>query len=132
MGQQQLHLIVLGFILVSIAFIVGLDSFQSKAVESNRDAVIMDLNNLASYAQTYFRKTISYGGGGNSLIGYDVPTQLKENDNGTYTLISAQPQKIILEGVGKEKSSSFGCSHSEFITYRIIVEPNLSSLQKII
>jgi hypothetical protein len=132
MGQQQIHLIVLAIILVGIAFVVGIDSFQSNAVEVNRDAVIMDLNNLASYAQTYFRKTVSYGGGGNSFVGYDVPAKLKENDNGTYALILTQSQKVIIEGVGKEKVTGFGCQQSNFITYRITVEPNQISLQKII
>jgi hypothetical protein len=48
-GQQQLHLLVLAIILVGIAVVMGLDNFQNKAVQSNRDAVILDLNNLASY-----------------------------------------------------------------------------------
>jgi hypothetical protein len=48
MGQQQLHLIVLGIILVGLTVIMGLVSFQINAVQSNRDAVIMDLNHLAS------------------------------------------------------------------------------------
>jgi len=83
MGQQQLHLLVLGIILVGIAIVIGLDNFQTKAVQANRDAVILDLNHLASYAQAYFKKAKGYGGGDHSFIGYDVPTQLKNNDNGT-------------------------------------------------
>jgi len=59
MGQQQLHLIVLGIILVGIAVVIGLGNFQSKALQSNRDAVIMDLNHLASFAQAYFKKLIN-------------------------------------------------------------------------
>jgi hypothetical protein len=131
MGQQQLHLLVLGIILVGIAFIVGLDGFQNKAVESNRDAVINDLNYLASYAKAYFKKSTVYGGGGNSFVGYNVPEKLKENENGTYSLISAQPTKVILRGVGKEKAGSPGCSQGNNITYHLTVEPNLITLQKI-
>lgn len=47
MGQQQLHLIVLGIIIVGLAVITGLGNFQNNAVQSNRDAMIMDLNHLA-------------------------------------------------------------------------------------
>jgi hypothetical protein len=132
MGQQQLHLLVLGIILVGIALVVGHDNFQNKAVQSNRDAVILDLNNLASFAQAHFKKTTTYGGGGYSFIGYDVPSQLKSNDNGTYSVISTQPLKVIIEGIGKEKGGNLGCSQSNNITYRIIVEPNQTNLQKIL
>lgn len=132
MGQQQLHLLVLGIILVGIALVVGLDSFQNKAVESNRDAVILDLNNLASFAQAHYKKTPTYGGGGYSFIGYDVPSQLKSTDNGTYNLISTQNQKVIIEGIGKEKGGNLGCRQNRNITYRIIVEPNRSTIQKIL
>jgi len=50
MGQQQILLIVLGIIIVGIAIVIGIDNFQSKAVQANRDAVIIDLNYLASDA----------------------------------------------------------------------------------
>jgi hypothetical protein len=132
MGQQQLHLLVLGIILVGVALIAGMDSFHSKAVQSNRDAVILDLNNLASFAQAYYKKTPSYGGGGYSFLGYELPIKLQSTDNGTYSLISTQHAKVIIEGIGKEKGGSLGCGQSGYITYRITVEPNQSSLQKIL
>ena len=131
MGQQQLHLIVLGIILVGIAIVIGLGNFQSKAVQSNRDAVIMDLNHLASFAQAYFKKAKTYGGGDHSFAGYDIPTQLKRNDNGTYNVISTQPRKVTIEGIGVEKEGNLGCSQSNNIKYRIIVEPSQTILQKI-
>ncbi len=131
MGQQQLHLIVLGIILAGIAVVMGLVSFQINAVQSNRDAVIMDLNHLASFSQAYFKKIEGYGGGGHSFIGYDIPTQQKKNDNGTYEVISTQPQKVIIQGIGVEKEGDLGCSESNNIKYRIIVEQNQTNLQKI-
>ena len=48
MGQQQLLLIVLSVIIVGIAVAVGITTFQSNAVEANRQAVISDLVNYAS------------------------------------------------------------------------------------
>jgi hypothetical protein len=126
-----LHLIVLGIILVGLSVIMGLVSFQKNAVQSNRDAVIMDLNHLASFSQAYSKKIKGYGGGGHSFIGYDIPTRLKKNDNGTYEVISTQPQKVIIQGIGVEKESDLGCSESNNIKYRIIVEQNQTNLQKI-
>ncbi len=131
MGQQQILLIVLGIIIVGIAIVVGLDNFQSKAVQANRDAVIIDLNYLASHAQAFYKKTKTYGGGEQSFIGYDIATQLKKNDNGTYSVLSTQQQKVIVEGIGVEKEGNLGCSGSNNIKYRITVEPRKSTLQKI-
>jgi len=131
MGQQQILLIVLGIIIVGIAIVIGIDNFQSKAVQANRDAVIIDLNYLASDALAYFKKTSTYGGGEQSFTGYDLPFQLKTNDNGTYSVLSTQPQKVIVEGIGVEKEGNLGCSGSNNIKYRIIVEPEKTTLQKI-
>ena len=131
MGQQQLFLLILVIILVGIALLIGIDSFHSKAVQSNRDAVIIDLNYLASDAQAYFRKKLTYGGGDQSFMGYDIPVQLTANDNGDYSIISTQSQKITIQGIGKEKEGTPGCGQTGNITYRIIVEPIKTSLQKI-
>ena len=131
MGQQQILLIVLGIIIVGIAIVVGLDNFQSKAVQANRDAVIIDLNYLASDAQVHYKKTKTYGGGEQSFIGYDIQSQLKTNDNGTYNVLSTQPLNVIIEGIGVEKEGNLGCSGSNNIKYSIIVEPGKSILQKI-
>ena len=108
MGQQQLFLLVLVIILVGIAVVVGLESFHSKAVQSNRDEVIIDLNYLASDAQGYYKKTDTYGGGNQSLMNYDIPEQLKANDNGDYSVLSTQPQKVTIEGIGKETEGALG------------------------
>lgn len=64
-------------------------------------------------------------------MGYDIPEQLKANDNGDYSVLSTQPQKVTIEGVGKEREGALGCGQSGFITYRIIVEPTQTVLQKI-
>jgi hypothetical protein len=131
MGQQQIFLIVLGVIVVGIAIVIGLENFQSKAVQANRDAVIIDLNYLASDAQVYYKKTITYGGGEHSFTGYDIPLQLKTNANGTYRVLSVQPLKVTIEGIGVEKEGELGCSQSNNIKYRIIVKPGKSTLRKI-
>ncbi|MEJ2050038.1 MAG: hypothetical protein P8Y60_09420, partial [Calditrichota bacterium] len=62
MGQQQLLLIVLGIIIVGIAIAVGVNMFQSSAVETNRQAMISDLANLAAKAQRYYRTPTELGG----------------------------------------------------------------------
>ncbi|MCX5729611.1 MAG: hypothetical protein NTZ28_12390, partial [Nitrospirae bacterium] len=61
MGQQQLLLIILGVIIVGIAIAVGLSLFSAQSVQSNRDAIINDLNNLAAQAYQYRIRPTSMG-----------------------------------------------------------------------
>lgn len=110
---------------------VGLESFHSKAVQSDWDAVIIDLSYIASNAQGNYKKTQTYGGSNQSFMNYDIPEQLKVNDNGDYSVLSTQPQKVTIDGIGKETEGALGCGQSGNITYRIIVEPDKTLLQKI-
>ncbi len=119
MGQQQLLLIVLGVIIVGIAIVVGINLFQASAVQSNRDAIIADLNNLASQAQMYYKKPASLGGGGNSFVGFAIPTGMGSNANGAYTISTAgTATTIIFQGVGTEKGDdgAAGVTHRATVT----------------
>ena len=88
MGQQQLLLIILGVIIVGIAIAVGISMFSSSSVQSNKDAIINDLNNLAANAYQFRIRPTTMGGGGGSYTGgngFVIPTKLASDDNGTYT-----------------------------------------------
>jgi len=50
MGQQQLLLILLGIVIVGAAIAVGILIYSSQSVESNRDALVGDINNVSSAA----------------------------------------------------------------------------------
>jgi len=95
MGQQQLLLIVLGVIIVGIAVVVGINLFNANAEESAKDGIVSDCTNLAAMAQQFYKKPISMGGGGNSFVGWTVPTNLATTANGTYTGTGADPEFII-------------------------------------
>src|SRR5215470_10767108 len=84
MGQQQLLLIILGVIIVGIAIAVGISMFSSSSVQSNKDAIVNDLNNLAADAYQYKIRPTTMGGGGGTYGGYKVRTKLSSNDNGSY------------------------------------------------
>jgi hypothetical protein len=86
MGQQQLLLIVLGVIVVGIAIAVGISLFNANSVNANRDAVVSDLNNLAALAISYYKKPESMGGGGHSYTDFEIPANMVENANGTYSI----------------------------------------------
>jgi len=128
MGQQQLHLVVLGAILVFFSIAVGITSFNSNSVQSNRDAVIADLNYLSMMARGYYKKSDSLGGGNNDFNGFEIPGSLESNENGRYRIVSSSAQKIILEGKGIEIAAGGGCNQSEYVQYNLIVEPGENEL----
>ena len=100
MGQQQLLLIILGVIIVGIAIAVGISMFSSSSVQSNKDAIINDLNNLAANAFQFRIRPITMGGGSGSFTGgngYRIPLKLASNENGSYTWTNAQ-QSVTLVG----------------------------------
>ena len=98
MGQQQLLLIILGVIIVGIAIAVGLSLFSAQSIQSNKDAIINDLNNLAAYAYQYKIRPTSMAGGGNSYVGITMPTKLASNANGTYSFQSPGAASVQILG----------------------------------
>jgi ABC-type lipoprotein release transport system permease subunit len=110
LGQQQLLIILLGFIVVMIAVAVAITIFTDSALDSNRDAVTNDLVNLAARAQQYYRRPTSLDGGGNSFEGLTADaaglaklTEKPTNANGVYSIKSAGTATgLVIEGVGTE------------------------------
>jgi hypothetical protein len=84
MGQQQLLLIILGVIIVGIAISVGLSLFAAQSIQSNKDAMINDMNNLAANAYQFRIRPRSMGGGSGSYASYNIPQRLRSNENGSY------------------------------------------------
>ncbi len=111
MGQQQLLLIVLSVIIVGIAVAVGIDMFGSNAAQANFDAVVGDIQKIASDAQGWYRKPTSLGGGGRSfatvtLANLGAPTA---NANGAYSITGTPTAaSFTLQGVGVEDGDSDG------------------------
>jgi hypothetical protein len=102
MGQQQLLLIILGVIIVGIAIAVGLSLFAANSVQSNKDAIINDINNIAANAYQFYIRPISMAGGGSSYTGgtgYHIPARMSSNDNATYTAPAANP--LVITGTSK-------------------------------
>ena len=89
MGQQQLLLIVLGTIIVGVAVVVGINMFTTVAINAERDALVQDVNNIASAAASYWRKPLALGGGGRTFAGVTSVTTFgaaDSNANGEFTI----------------------------------------------
>jgi hypothetical protein len=85
MGQQQLLLIILGVIIVGIAIAVGLSLFSAQSIQSNKDAIINDLNNIAAQAYQFRIRPSSMAGGNGSYVGFSIPQKMASNANAAYT-----------------------------------------------
>jgi Tfp pilus assembly protein PilE len=122
MGQQQLLLIVLGVIIVGIAVVVGINVFTASSVNANRDAVIADLTTLAAMSQQYYRKPVAMGGGGNSFVGFTVPTSLLQTANMSADVTpTVAAQQITFVGTGTEDDPSNGDAK---VGITMVVSPN--------
>lgn len=91
MGQQQLLLIVLGIIIVGIAIAVGVNMFQQSAVDTNRQAVVSDLANLAAKAQRYYRTPNELGGGAQDFMSFKLGRLDTANANGSFHVYASDP-----------------------------------------
>jgi len=136
MGQQQLLLIILGVIVVSVAVIVGVAMFQDNALEHNRAAMAADLKTLASKAQHYYGRPMTMGGGSYSFVGLTADargigllagTKYTDNVNGTYTIKTAgTATEVVIHGVGKVTLGD-----GTFPEYDMTVGPQTQTLTKI-
>ena len=133
MGTQQLLFIVLGAIVITLSVVIGMNYFAENAREANRDAVILDLNRLATKAQAYYKKEKEVAGGEKSFQGFQIPEKLKKTQNGTYRILYTRPNRILIQGVGFEEGESwFRCSSGKFkITEQVLVRPTEITLRKI-
>ncbi|MGA2623463.1 MAG: hypothetical protein ABSF91_06365 [Bacteroidota bacterium] len=95
MGQQQLLLILLGIIIVGAAIAVGILVYSSQSVESNRDSLVGDINNVSAAAWGYYMRAQILGGGGGSFLGFVPPQVLVVNDDGNITYIVAADGKSV-------------------------------------
>jgi hypothetical protein len=106
MGQQQLLLIILGVIIVGIAIAVGLSLFSAQSVQSNRDAIINDLNNLAAQAYQYRIRPTSMGGGQGDYSSFSIPLKMRTNENGTY-VATPSANTITITATSAQNASNY-------------------------
>ena len=106
MGQQQLLLIILGVIIVGIAIAVGIAQFGAHSTQANKDGVTSSLVNLSANAYQYRIRPTTMGGGGNSYVGYAVPSKMASDDNGAYAVNgSATATQIVFTGTSSINGS---------------------------
>lgn len=92
MGHQQLLLVVIGLVIIAIGIAIGVLMFGSTSIETNKQAIVSQLNTLASGAYQYLIRPETLGGGGGTYTGgggFKIPAPLQSNDNGTFTVTNS-------------------------------------------
>jgi hypothetical protein len=104
MGLQQLFFGLLGTIVVGIAIAVAVSMFQHSSIDSNRKAVVGDLQYFATRARAYYARPASAAGGNRSFVGLTIQrlSPRTQNENGRYFIESTTADEIVLVGRGKE------------------------------
>jgi hypothetical protein len=107
MGTQQLMFLILALIIVGIAIAIGLSLFSSQHTASSRDAILNDLNHLAAVAYQFRVSLRTMGGGEGSYSTFVIPPQMRNNDNGTYSIADVQTTNItfVAEAVGHSSNT---------------------------
>ena len=93
----------LGILLVGISITAGINMFSTGAVNAERDALLQDINDIASKASAYWRTLSTMGGGGGSFIGAADVTVFgsdSANANGSYAMSSVTGSQFTLTGTG--------------------------------
>ena len=98
MGTQQLLLVVLGLIVISVAIAIANNLFSSQAENSAKDSIANELVNLATVAQQYFAKPSEVGGGGKDFSDWIIPSGLDTTNSGTYQVVSGNDTQLVIMG----------------------------------
>ncbi len=123
MGTQQILLIVLSVIIVGVAVAVGITMFATQATNSNRQALVGELQNFGAAAMQYYKTPASQGGGGGSgTVGFGANITAAKagvgiamgfaddgtltDDTGTFTLGYTSSTVITITGEGTEKTKA--------------------------
>jgi len=102
MGQQQLLLIVLATIIVGVAIVVGINMFSTGAINAERDALIQDVNTIASYAGAWWRKPTVLAGGSRDFTGSSLRDFGSDstNANGSFVLLVHSSDSLQVTATG--------------------------------
>lgn len=105
MGQQQLVLILLGVIVVSVSIAAGINIYNANLVDRNREQLVSHLYEIINLAKMYYEKPVSQGGGGKSFNRFNrtIPNSMLNTSFGTF-VININAQRVRVRGDGIELS----------------------------
>lgn len=76
--------------------------FRAHAINSKRDILTNETIDMAAQAISYYKRTIEFGGGGKSFIGWQIPPQLQNTINGSYVIDEINKDEVVIIATGTE------------------------------
>ena len=120
MGQQQLLLITVGVIAVGIAVMIGISLFAASATETNREQLVSALTSLGSFAQEYYIKPGTFGGGNRKFKGWKIPKAYGKFEGGKFKVkFNKKKDELTITATGNEK----GRNNKNKVEVEATVEP---------
>lgn len=103
LGQQQLLLIILAILILGTAIVVGVWLYTDTAQSMNRKTLIVNLHQIGDMAQKYYRTPEGTGGGGRSFTGFNLPLDVQQNANGTFSIAENDGSHVHIVAIGRER-----------------------------
>jgi hypothetical protein len=111
MGALRVVLpILLGVMTLIAGGLLWFASSSMEEIESNLQAIIKDLQKIASYASWHYARPSDLGGGDGSFLNsnggeiFKIPKHLRETDNAAYELVSVRDEVIVVRAVSTVNS----------------------------
>jgi len=79
-------------------------SFPSANRQSQRDAIINDLYNLAADAYQHRLRPLGVRGGGGSYVGFLVPAKMASNEYGVFSVRTISPDTVVFSGAAPDRT----------------------------
>ena len=107
MGQQQILILVLSIVLVSVAVYIGIDFFGNLMRQRHADLLVNHGVHIASEAVTWRTKTTPFLGGGGTYSDLDTDGMLKllmeeERLPGRFAITHAVGDELVVTGVSTD------------------------------
>lgn len=101
MGQQQLLLVILVVIVIGIATIVAINTFDNSRVQTNHESVRQIMIDASGYAQAYYRQSTLMGGGGGTFenITLEDIQVIADHEQGTFSITDSGSDSFTLTAV---------------------------------
>ena len=109
MGYQQKLLYIASLIVVGTAILMGVHKFKSSSMDANINALTSNLMHIATKVQANYFKPECLAGSNHSFSGIATDSAglqkffIKPNNiNGTFKIVSANDDVLVIQAIGKE------------------------------
>jgi hypothetical protein len=106
MGQQQMLLMILATIVVGISIRVGFQIVDNQNMQQNRDQLMIQAQNIYSFAEQYATKSQRQAGGAGTYTNFSLPKSMTQSAAGTFIATVVGTSDLTILGTGNVKGNN--------------------------